>query len=133
MNPNPSDELPPRGFRFRVSKPSEEDKLFEVAGYGALTSKGRETLGVDDELYVDAWELERHGHQLVPIKRRSFPVSWMESADAPNQGTRANRKREGRPCLCGCGEMTKGGRFRPGHDARYYARKRAESGIASDA
>jgi hypothetical protein len=21
-------------------------------------------------------------------------------------------------CLCGCGEPTKGGRFRPGHDAR---------------
>lgn len=24
-------------------------------------------------------------------------------------------------CLCGCGEQTKGGEFRPGHDARYKA------------
>lgn len=23
-----------------------------------------------------------------------------------------------RPCMCGCGEITKGGRFLPGHDAR---------------
>jgi hypothetical protein len=27
----------------------------------------------------------------------------------------------GPECLCGCGERTKGGRFRPGHDARYHA------------
>jgi hypothetical protein len=26
-------------------------------------------------------------------------------------------------CLCGCGGMTKGGRFRPGHDAKYYSTK----------
>lgn len=24
-------------------------------------------------------------------------------------------------CKCGCGEKTKGGTFRPGHDAKYYA------------
>lgn len=24
-------------------------------------------------------------------------------------------------CLCGCGDFTKGGKFRPGHDARYHA------------
>lgn len=23
-----------------------------------------------------------------------------------------------RPCACGCGEMTKGGEFKPGHDAK---------------
>lgn len=25
------------------------------------------------------------------------------------------------PCLCGCGETTKGGKYRPGHDARHHA------------
>ena len=28
-------------------------------------------------------------------------------------------------CKCGCGEHTKGGQFRPGHDARYHAAQRA--------
>jgi hypothetical protein len=28
------------------------------------------------------------------------------------------RRRQPRPCLCGCGSMTRGGRFRPGHDAK---------------
>lgn len=27
-------------------------------------------------------------------------------------------------CLCGCGEHTKGGKFRPGHDARYHSAQR---------
>lgn len=31
----------------------------------------------------------------------------------------------GPECLCGCGERTKGGRFRPGHDARYHAAQKA--------
>ncbi len=32
----------------------------------------------------------------------------------------------GPECQCGCGEHTKGGRFRPGHDARFHAaQKRA--------
>ena len=29
-------------------------------------------------------------------------------------------------CLCGCGEMTKGGTFRPGHDAKYHAALKAK-------
>ena len=28
------------------------------------------------------------------------------------------RRRDPRPCLCGCGGLTRGGRFRPGHDAK---------------
>lgn len=34
----------------------------------------------------------------------------------------APRPATGPDCLCGCGEKTKGGRFRPGHDARYHSR-----------
>lgn len=29
------------------------------------------------------------------------------------------------PCTCGCGGLTKGGRFLPGHDARFHARVKA--------
>jgi hypothetical protein len=37
----------------------------------------------------------------------------------PTTITSAQRIQKGpRPCACGCGEMTKGGVFRPGHDAR---------------
>lgn len=35
--------------------------------------------------------------------------------------SRAAEPGSGPECLCGCGERTKGGRFRPGHDARYHA------------
>lgn len=37
-------------------------------------------------------------------------------------------------CLCGCGGMTKGGRFIPGHDARFHSRVRAleAQGVSHD-
>lgn len=31
------------------------------------------------------------------------------------------RSRTPRECTCGCGEMTRGGKFRPGHDARLHS------------
>ena len=34
-------------------------------------------------------------------------------------------------CKCGCGEMTKGGRFRPGHDARYHSALAKEQAAAA--
>jgi hypothetical protein len=34
---------------------------------------------------------------------------------------KTRKAKEPRECKCGCGEMTKGGLFRPGHDARYHA------------
>jgi len=36
-------------------------------------------------------------------------------------------------CLCGCGETTKGGRFRPGHDARYHAAQKRAAAEAQNA
>lgn len=35
-------------------------------------------------------------------------------------------------CACGCGEMTKGGTYRPGHDARHHAALKA-AGQEADA
>jgi hypothetical protein len=32
------------------------------------------------------------------------------------------KKVKGQLCKCGCGGMTKGGTFRPGHDSKYYAK-----------
>jgi hypothetical protein len=36
------------------------------------------------------------------------------------RSTRAGGTQGGAYCLCGCGETTRGGRFKPGHDARLY-------------
>ncbi len=35
-------------------------------------------------------------------------------------------RREPRPCLCGCGVMTRGGRFLPGHQAKLVAMVRRQ-------
>ena len=34
-------------------------------------------------------------------------------------------------CLCGCKGMTKGGRFIPGHDARYHAQQKRDAAKAA--
>lgn len=49
---------------------------------------------------------------------------------APRAGRTAAIK-EPKECLCGCGEFTKGGIFRPGHDARYHARLNREAADAA--
>lgn len=53
----------------------------------------------------------------------------MAKQNAQNAGTTPEAihpwQRGPRPCACGCGEQTKGGFFRPGHDARFYAAQNA--------
>jgi hypothetical protein len=56
-------------------------------------------------------------------------------ADAELMGAKPMRRKGMRPvppnkqgpreCACGCGEMTKGGTYRPGHDARHHAALKA--------
>lgn len=41
-------------------------------------------------------------------------------------------KRQPRPCECGCGRMTKGGRFCPGHDAIKGSRYRIAKEVSDD-
>jgi hypothetical protein len=41
-----------------------------------------------------------------------------EALEAPARSRKVARKAGG-PCLCGCGETTGGGKFRPGHDSKY--------------
>lgn len=47
-----------------------------------------------------------------------------EKAAAPRA---AAKSKDPRACECGCGENTKGGRFRPGHDAKLHSRQKAEA------
>lgn len=44
---------------------------------------------------------------------------------------RVRAAKEPKECLCGCGGMTKGGRFLPGHDARYHAAQKKAAAAAA--
>lgn len=91
---------------------SECDHLLEVCvcpGGPGLESPPAE------EDYPDGGEGAR---EVPPPARPARPVR--AKAAAPRRG------RGPKECGCGCGEMTKGGRFRPGHDARVHAKGRAE-------
>lgn len=55
-------------------------------------------------------ELDRHN------KEKRMAKATATAEPKPKAG------KEPRNCLCGCGGQTKGGRFLPGHDARYHAR-----------
>jgi len=44
---------------------------------------------------------------------------------AVNKPKAVRKAKEPKQCTCGCGGMTKGGSFLPGHDARYHAAQRA--------
>lgn len=46
-------------------------------------------------------------------------------ATKPKAEAKPKAAKESRNCLCGCGGATKGGRFLPGHDARFHARVKA--------
>lgn len=50
--------------------------------------------------------------------------------DLPPMPRAPRKPKAGKPCECGCAEMTRGGRFIPGHDARLYAwARRVEKGV----
>lgn len=53
--------------------------------------------------------------RLVKAVENEHPVAEWTKTRASDP---AKRKRQGRPCACGCAEVTGGGLFRPGHDAR---------------
>lgn len=64
------------------------------------------------------------GTGLTEKQEKALAEGKAEKADKPK---RAARAKDPRDCECGCGEQTKGGRFRPGHDARLHAREKAEA------
>lgn len=64
----------------------------------------------------------------IPVALQSYALAEEEAVAKPvtrGNAHTATKKRPGkepRPCTCGCGEMTKGGRFIPGHDAKMRGR-----------
>lgn len=67
----------------------------------------------DAEIAAHMADRERYNKERQEKERRR-----MTEAKTP----KPKAGKEPRACLCGCGEMTKGGRFIPGHDARFHAR-----------
>jgi hypothetical protein len=57
------------------------------------------------------------------IGRDGAPAADTDRAsDGREEATKTPVKgRTPRPCLCGCGQTTRGGRFKPGHDARLHS------------
>ena len=50
----------------------------------------------------------------------SGPGRGQETAGTPQEQPTDSPQNPRRSCLCGCGETTRGGRFKPGHDARLH-------------
>lgn len=104
-------------------------KVKYLDGYQHL---GTETL---DEIRLDRRRTERQIRRLkgLPVSEaESVPMSPEEKAEIdalldenklllwkPSASSK-KRKKIPQVCLCGCSLLTKGGRFCPGHDARYH-------------
>lgn len=68
----------------------------------------------------EGYEMEKRDMEIKPVSVQRKP----RAAKAPVE------------CTCGCGGMTKGGRFLPGHDARYHAAQKrlaAEAAVQTEA
>lgn len=117
------------GEEFESIDPREEGTLFRVLEYKPMGDKARAAWGVDDTMSVHAMELERHNQFMVGTRFRAMPVSLMvkpgtrRSNRSTGATVSARPVRDPKQCECGCGEMTKGGRFRPGHDARMHKKE----------
>lgn len=71
-----------------------------------------------------------HTVQLAPKSVASMPELKPTVVQALPKLKRARKAKAPKECACGCGELTKGGRFVPGHDARLYAwMLRVERGV----
>ena len=67
-----------------------------------------------------AKELGRSGAPTDTTQGSSGPGRGQETAGTPQEQPTDAPQGTGRSCLCGCGETTRGGRFKPGHDARLH-------------
>lgn len=79
---------------------------------GRLTDAGREAAGINKTIQSEiAAEMDAERERLQA--ERIAAEAPKADADKPK------RSRKMRPCTCGCGGMTGGGKFLPGHDARW--------------
>ncbi len=93
-----------------------------------------------EEVSPETWEcFDVEGcHALVEAKRENDPLSRQlreiqektQMAKIENDKAKARKqaaKKEPVECACGCGDNTKGGKFLPGHDARFVSERVTEA------
>jgi hypothetical protein len=80
-----------------------------------------DTLG--EEITPDLTQLVEQEPQVEAFLNSMEPaeIGVEVGGDAAAKG-RNTKKDGGQPCQCGCGNLTRGGRFLPGHDARHKGR-----------
>jgi hypothetical protein len=61
------------------------------------------------------------------------PSEYRDPTSTPPPAARPRKapSEAGKPCTCGCGETTGGGRFKPGHDSKYLNTLVAQAGEAA--
>lgn len=68
------------------------------------------------------WQIEKEAKAAaVMAARQEAKMAKQETSKAEPKPRAVRKAKEPKECKCGCGEMTKGGIFKPGHDARYHA------------
>lgn len=88
------------------------DQILDNGGGCDLTAK--------QLLRTPTVELEKMVAGLAP-KQQEVALPRPKAIAAP-------KAPKGQPCECGCGEQTKGGRFRPGHDAKLHSAQKLAAG-----
>lgn len=69
--------------------------------------------------------------RLAALEQQRKEIAMAKAAAAQKAkepaAPRTRKGKDPKECKCGCGGMTKGGIFLPGHDARYHSRLAAEA------
>ncbi len=79
---------------------------------GRLTNAGYKAAGINKTIQSEiAAEMD--------AERERLQAERIAAEDAGVVPVKPKRSRKMRPCTCGCGGMTSGGKFLPGHDARW--------------
>jgi hypothetical protein len=92
----------------------------DIAAAIIARAKARSEKGVRKEIKANA---EPAPKAKMATKKATKPLAKKESKDPVVKTPK--EKKEGPLCLCGCGDHTKGGKYKPGHDARH---KSAQAG-----
>lgn len=82
---------------------------------GKLTTKGEYVASHDGQHPTIGQELAIE----LDAERERLQAERIAAEDAGVVPVKPKRSRKMRPCTCGCGGMTGGGKFLPGHDARW--------------
>lgn len=121
-------------FKSQTDAYGFRNELVNEAEYGYVTSEGRTILVASDDTalngspemrqaiedYLDL--LEEGGQTMATVRQAAAKGKSRARRSATGNGSRP----EPRECLCECGDMTAGGRFLPGHDAKLKGRLQSE-------